>query len=378
MIAIIADDFTGAAELAGISLRYGLTVELCLQTVQYVGADVLIVCTDSRSVNEIKAVQITTSIITDILKLQPTFIYKKIDSVMRGHVLAELQIQMELTGFEKAFVFPANPSLNRIIINGEYYVYGININATSFANDPEFPIRHSCVKSMIRSSDVLVLKHNDVLPKNGIVIGEANTENDATAWVEKLDASWMLAGAGDFYVSLLHKRFAAIEMTAVKLKSPHLYVCGTAFEKRKKQIKNIDKKLNCVAYLSTTMMDKANACDNDWLYKASRILCQHKKLIIAIDESKKNATSLRTTMAKAVKEIVQKGSIKEIFIEGPSTAAAVLQELNVTKLIPLNELERGVVRVEGFSSLMQGNVGLFITVKPGSYELPKEIKKLYS
>ena len=74
-------------------------------------------------------------------------------------------------------------------------------------------------------------------------------------------------------------------------------------------------------------------------------------------------------MAKAVREILKQKTVKEIFIEGGSTAAAILQELNIKKLIPVNELQRGVVR-------MKVN-DLFITVKPGSYELPEQIKELY-
>ncbi|MEI9955948.1 MAG: nucleotide-binding domain containing protein [Ferruginibacter sp.] len=80
--------------------------------------------------------------------------------------------------------------------------------------------------------------------------------------------------------------------------------------------------------------------------------------------------ALRTTMAKAAKEIIERESVKEIFIEGGSTAAAVLQELSIKELLPVNELQRGVVR-------MKAN-DLFITVKPGSYQLPEEIKNLYS
>jgi uncharacterized protein YgbK (DUF1537 family) len=54
MIAVIADDFTGAAELAGISLRYGLTVSVCLHDEISTDADVLIISTDSRSLKKRK------------------------------------------------------------------------------------------------------------------------------------------------------------------------------------------------------------------------------------------------------------------------------------------------------------------------------------
>jgi D-threonate/D-erythronate kinase len=369
MIAIIADDFTGAAELAGISLRYGLTVELCLVDVDYVNADVLIVCTDSRSVNKKAAEKITADVVEQILKLKPTFIYKKIDSVLRGHVLAELQIQMQQTGFDKAFISPANPTLNRIITKGEYFVYGINISATDFANDPEFPIRHSSIKKMIGSNELMVLKHNDILPDKKIVIGEATSANDTAAWADKIDERWMLAGAGDFYAAILNKKYKKIESKNIQFQLPHIYVCGTAFEKRKTQIKQIDNKSHCVAYLSTAMINSENANDEEWLKKSNKIIQLNNRIVIAINETSKDALSLRATMAKAVKKIIEKENIKEIFIEGGSTAAAVLQELKIKKLIPVNELERGVVRVLAND--------LFITVKPGSYDLPNQIKDLY-
>jgi D-threonate/D-erythronate kinase len=369
MIAVIADDFTGAAELAGISLRYGLTVELCLVEVNYVNADVLIVCTDSRSVNKVAAEKITASIVEQVLKLKPTFIYKKIDSVLRGHVLAELKIQMQKTGYEKAFIFPANPTLNRVIKEGKYFVYGINIAATDFANDPEFPVLHSSVKKMIGSNDVKVLQLNDVLPLRNIVIGEATSEKDTAAWVEKIDEGWMLVGAGDFYAAILHKKYKKIGLKKMEVQLPHMYVCGTAFEKRKIQIKQIDQKLHCVSYLSAEMIKNENANDVSWSKKTNEIIQLKNRVVIAIDESFKNALSLRTTMAKAVKEISESERIKEIFIEGGATAAAVLHELKIKKLIPVHEVERGVVRSKV--------VGLFITVKPGSYDLPKQIMNLY-
>jgi uncharacterized protein YgbK (DUF1537 family) len=110
--------------------------------------------------------------------------------------------------------------------------------------------------------------------------------------------------------------------------------------------------------------------NEQWLQKTGDIIKKDQKVIIAIDELSVSAAELRATMTKAVKEIVQRESIKEIFIEGGSTASAVLQELGIKKLEPINELERGAVRMKAGD--------LFITVKPGSYELPQQIKELYS
>ncbi len=133
MIAVIADDFTGAAELAGISLRYGLKVSLFTRDVKDTGADVLIVSSDSRSMNKEEALQETERILTALIELNPTLIYKKTDSVMRGYVVDELKLQQDLQGLKKIFYLPANPSLNRIIQNGKYYVGGQPIAETDFA-----------------------------------------------------------------------------------------------------------------------------------------------------------------------------------------------------------------------------------------------------
>ena len=103
MIAVLADDFTGAAELAGISLVYFNKVQVGMQYVpEKSDAEVLIICSDSRSVPEKEAVQITAAILEKILPFHPFFIYKKTDSVLRGHVIAELKIQMEQSKLSKA------------------------------------------------------------------------------------------------------------------------------------------------------------------------------------------------------------------------------------------------------------------------------------
>jgi D-threonate/D-erythronate kinase len=355
MIAVIADDFTGTAELAGISLRFGLTVELCVDEVKYRNADVLIVSTDSRSLTKEAALKKTEHAIKDVLELQPSFIYKKIDSVLRGYVVDELKLQMQLMYKQRAIVMPANPTLDRTIKNGEYFINGIKINETGFANDPEFPVGSSLVKKIL-NNEVGVVDVKAVLPEQGIVVGEADSPEDYNEWVEKLDGSWVLVGAGDFYNALLQKKYEVKDKEVCHLQSPLLYACGTAFEERKQFIKRLD----CVAYMP-------EAISEEWLQQTGAVIRQQNKLVIAIDESNESASVLRKKMATAVKEIVAREHVKEIFIEGGSTAAAVLEELKIKKLIPVNELSRGVVRM--------GIGDFFITVKPGSYELPEEIKK---
>ena len=193
----------------------------------------------------------------------------------------------------------------------------------------------------------------------GNIVGEAGSFEDYQYWAGKADDETVLIGAGDFYTALLNRFYQPKEQPGFKMQLPHLYVCGTAFRDRKEQL----KKLDCVSFLQQDI-------NNDWITNTVEIIKKQNKVIMAVDHSATPASELRAAMAKAVKEILKRLPIAEIFIEGGSTAAAVLQELQIKKLEPVNELQRGVVRMR--------SQGLYITIKPGSYELPEEIKRLYS
>lgn len=53
MFAVIADDLTGAAELAGISLQFGLTSEIKSEFTGSTDADLLVINTSSRVLKKI-------------------------------------------------------------------------------------------------------------------------------------------------------------------------------------------------------------------------------------------------------------------------------------------------------------------------------------
>ncbi|HTN22024.1 MAG TPA: four-carbon acid sugar kinase family protein [Pelobium sp.] len=378
MIAVIADDFTGAAELAGIALQYNLSVMLCTGDIVANNVDVLVLSTDSRSLNKAHAIEVTEKAVTALQKLHPAYIYKKVDSVLRGHVLDELHVQLSFLGFERALLLPSNPSLGRTIENKKYYINDTEISETSFANDPEFAIKDSSISAMLRSRKQLalsVLKVTDELPSHGVIVGEVKTEEDIDSWINRTDSSFIFAGGGDFFEKLLQKSFSKKPLTTeVNLALPHLYVSGTSFKNSADAIENIAKNAGGVHYLSVALMQISE--DTDWFKQVSASIQENQKAVIAIDESLKqtiavSALELRQAMAKSVAEIVRNENISELFIEGGATAAAILQELNLQNFVPVHQLLRGVIRMKALQK------ELYITVKPGSYKLPKQLSELY-
>ncbi len=373
MIAVIADDFTGAAELAGISLRYGLKVSLFTREVKNTGADVLIVSSDSRSMNREEALEETRRLLEQLIALKPSMIYKKTDSVMRGYVTEELKLQKELQGLKRILYLPANPSLGRIINNGEYFVGGKPIAQTDFANDPEFPVSSSSVKAILKDPEVSVLSAGSTLDAEGFFVAAAEQTDQVEQWAAVLDEQTLAAGAGDFFTAILLQQFQAVDKPDPELSLPIVYVCGTAYAEAVRFVKKVVPD-GWVEYLSQHSLLHPDRLDQELVDLCKYRLQTHSKLILAIDGEAIpegiNAQDLRASMAKVTQWILRRNIIHELFIEGGSTATAILEELKISELEPVNEWQRGVVRMK------YGN--LYITVKPGSYALPEQIKQLFS
>ena len=152
---VIADDITGAAEIAGIAFSCGQPVRLlcggapasaaaasasaagsvgaagsvCCDTVAANGTTV--VATDTRSLSTAEAAAETLRLASHLSPLTShlsplashlsplaSHLFKKTDSALRGHVVEELTALMEATGYQRTVFLPANPSKGRIIRGG--------------------------------------------------------------------------------------------------------------------------------------------------------------------------------------------------------------------------------------------------------------------
>jgi uncharacterized protein YgbK (DUF1537 family) len=379
MIAVIADDFTGAAEIAGIALQHGLRVELGITTAAPADTDVYILCTDTRSMNKADAINVAGESMRRIMALKPSLIYKKIDSVFRGYVLEEVKAEMKELGNDAAMIVAGNSLLGRTIKNGNYFINNIPIHQTDFANDPEFAIKDSSVINMLRAdkNEVSVLNSNAELPVKGIVAGEVSSKEELITWATKAYSQRALVGSGDFFSAILDIKYKTITPVKQSPELPFIYVSGTAFAERNEFISGLlknDPKNAAGVYLTPGMIATSNANDDLWMNRVRDILQKKQRLLIAIDNDIRKqydvtALSLRTTMADVVKTIVENENVAELFIEGGSTAGAILSALSITKLSPMSEWQRGVVRMKA------GN--LYITVKPGSYPLPERVMNLF-
>lgn len=204
---IIADDITGAAEIAGIAFERGQQVRLvCSGSVccDHVAAQTIVMATDTRSMSEVEAAA-ETQRIASAISHQPSAIFKKTDSALRGHVVAELTTLMAAAGYQRAVYLPANPSKGRIIRQGIYYINNVPLHETAFSYDPEFPAKTSVMKERFPDAEA-----------NGIIMPNAESMDDIQRVIaEYNDGKTIFAGAADLFTALLPPQVIPLDRKSV-------------------------------------------------------------------------------------------------------------------------------------------------------------------
>ena len=163
MLIVIADDFSGAAEIGGIGWRYGLNAEVQLTFDPRSNADLIVIDADTRSLTKDDAIMKTESLVNDLKKSGKRISFKKVDSVFRGHIVEEINVLQHHFSYKKILLLPANPNRGRKIISGEYIVNNVRLDQTVFAKDPQFPTTSSSIEDIIHKN-FLALPHIHATP----------------------------------------------------------------------------------------------------------------------------------------------------------------------------------------------------------------------
>jgi uncharacterized protein YgbK (DUF1537 family) len=383
MIAVIADDFTGAAEICGLGLRYNLEVEMEMAVNSSSKADLLVIATDTRSKNAVDAVRDIETITGQLMTLEPSMIYKKVDSVLRGHIVAELAMQMTVLDKKKALVIPANPVLGRVIRNGVYYLDGRPLHETGFGYDPDFAIASSRIADILRQDGgrVTVAGVDEDIPEAGIIIGEAAEADDFQKWLRRADDDCLLAGASGFFGTILAETATAAASPSRWSPSAFgekmLFVCGSSFATSKDAVEKAFQAGAAVSIMPEELArmegDDADLYHQRWASQVISLFKNSDQVIIypgPINDYLDRAAGPRISrnIAATVRKITHQMILQELMVEGGSTASAVFAALGIEKCHPEQELAYGVIRMR-----VPGLDGLHVTLKPGSYHWPPQI-----
>lgn len=363
MIAVLADDITGAAEIAGIGLRFDLNVrfDLAGRLQEIPSADVWVIASDTRSLPEKEACALVRKIARFLRDNKLECVFKKIDSSLRGHIVAEVESLRKFIPKKQVFILPANPEIGRVIRDGFYYIDGLPLHETSFANDPDFPAKSASVNEILKS---------DAKKGRDFILPDISTEADYREYARQIHPNSLPVGGSVFFEAWLQVCFPSAKPDtqspkSVALGDNQLMICGSTHETSRRFVR--ENKLFPVLAVPCTCTEKSNTCA---AYLKS-IFDMRKKLLITVENDTQSPVSpvqVKNLLTKMTRSIMENCQVAEIFVEGGATAYALIRACNFASLIPIEEYARGVVRLK-----IPDRENLYITIKPGSYEWPENL-----
>jgi len=368
MIVVIADDITGAAEIAGIGYRYGLKITfLTGENNKISPCDLLVYATDTRSMDKNEAVKEILHVINYLkTQLGKFSLFKKTDSALRGHITPEMEVLMKEMGYSCTLFLPENPSKGRIVKNGIYFINNIPLEKTSFLYDPEFPANTSLVTQRIPG--IRSLGISDILPENGICIADATNQKEINQQLKKAHDNVLIAGAADLFTAYLQQLGYSLKRnTPFEGLNSHdaLIVCGSTVSNSLESYPYVQRKQIKTARMPLSVFEGAPA--DMWITETKTDYSSKHSYIVTIDhpakKGKEYAIRLRSIIANLASEMLSAYLPEELIIEGGATAFALLKKLNWHEFDITNEIAPGVVRM----IYKKEKHPIYITLKPGSY-----------
>ncbi len=379
-VLVIADDLTGAAEIAGIGLRYGLAAHMARDVPPPWRKGLTVIDTDTRLLAAEEAAKRVRHLLSRLGTSHFDLVYKKVDSVMRGPVLAELEAVMASLRQRGALLAPQNPSRGRIIRNGEYRIDGMPLYATAFANDPEYPARSAQVLDLLGESSRYATGYADpgepILP-DGITICGGWEVDDLQHWAAKAGGDLLPAGGGDFFEAMLQRRgFEAIGLMSPALpRGSVLLVCGSTSAYGRDVMARAEHSNMPICEMPDDLFDDPHS-ESPWIEKwasevSSAIAHQNRALMIItqpIDPSPGVPQKLAEVVSQVVQQVLARQPVDNLLMEGGATGSAVCRKMQWHTFRVIGELAVGVVLMEIPNAPVKN-----IVVKPGSYKWPDAV-----
>ncbi|MFN0041353.1 MAG: four-carbon acid sugar kinase family protein [Burkholderiales bacterium] len=163
-VLIVADDLTGAMDSAGPFAQRGCETWVIPQVRDHLPemareAQVVSLNTESRHLPAAQAASRVAQCVSDYATQGFDILFKKIDSTLRGNVVAETHAAMQAAVRPIALVAPAFPAQGRTVREGRVYVNGVVLADTEFARDALSPPPTAALTEVFRSQVGVAARH---------------------------------------------------------------------------------------------------------------------------------------------------------------------------------------------------------------------------
>jgi len=369
--AIIADDLTGAADAAA---AYGPThsssVILDLDS-SWPEADILSVNTESRYLSAGDAAAAVTAAVARAME-QDRQIFKKIDSLLRGNVGAEVAAALASVsngrGRGLALVAPAFPGTGRTTVGGIVHVHGAQNAQGTFDGDVAAALAAGSLSAELvsreahRTPEDLAAHLRDVRDRGtDAVVLDAVSDDDlrrVAAAAALLDFPTLLAGSGGLAGHIAEREEARDVLRGhARHVDRTLTVIGSYSGLARQQTEAL------VAAGAEHITLDHGALEHPAVARKVAVAMLRADVVLTPDPmgavDKSQALVVAEALARATAAGI--GNCEALVLTGGETATAVLKALGAGSFTVLGEVEPGVVM-----SLLPGPLPLLVT-KAGAF-----------
>ena len=356
LIAVIADDLTGAAD-AGVQLvhaGYRTAVFFSESEVFAKDFDAVSFDTDSRALPAGFAAKRVLEAARAAREAR--IVYKKLDSTLRGNVAAELAAASGGARRDLAVVAPAFPAAGRTTVGGTQRVHGVPVDETEMANDPHTPVSEAHVPSLLADafSSVGALSVEDLgdpervrraLEENECVVADADRDDDLEALVQAVPDPARVLWAGSAGLALALGSVypgpcagvVGVQRTQVR---PVLVVVGSLSGVAREQMRRLVGEYGGV----DIPVEAGGEGALERTFAAVRDALARRACALVRSPQKRDASSesVLGSLAEVAAVLSERGFFKGLVLTGGDTAVAVARRLGASGIRLEGEVEAGV------------------------------------
>src|SRR5918995_912474 len=356
LIAVIADDLTGAAD-AGVQLvSTGYRTAVVFGEAEVVADDLDAVSFDTDSRTMPAGFAAKRVLEAARAAREARIVYKKLDSTLRGNVAAELAAALGGSGRQSVVIAPAFPAAGRTTVGGTQRVHGVPVDETEMANDPHTPVTEAHVPSLLADAfaSVGVLGLEDladpgrvrrVLEGNECVVVDADRDADLEALVRAVPDPARVLWAGSAGLALALGSVypgpcagdTGLQRARVR---PVLVVVGSLSGVGREQVRRLGGAYGGVDV--TVETGGAGALEKTVAAVRDALAGRECAVVHSPEERSASSESVLGSLAEVVALLSERGLFEGLVLTGGATAGGVARRLGASGVRLGGEVESGV------------------------------------
>ncbi|WP_323703866.1 four-carbon acid sugar kinase family protein [Mammaliicoccus sp. Dog046] len=373
---VIADDFTGALDTGvqfskqGAKTLVSTEVNIDYQKISD-SVEVLVIDTESRHLEFEVAYNIIKDIVLNAKKENIPYIYKKVDSALRGNISAEIKALVDYGNQEVVPFLPSYPEMNRVLVDGHLYIDQVLVSESVFAEDPYEPVTESNVMKRLKEEAHIeaTLVNEEGLPieKNEVYVFDARsnaTLDKHMKWLNDSESLNISVGCAGFANVLGQHLFPDGRNKNEVLDNPIVVICGSINPITQKQVEYVEQ----LGYPRISLSGKQLLDINHWdsnkgqeeinayleLINTNKLIAfetfsdQTSKEIVNYRkqyqlEERESRFRIGASLGKLTELLWMNHHQNTFLFTGGDTLYQSMKMLNISEIEPMTEISSGVV-----------------------------------